>query len=43
MNQLIPVTKSYLPDKEKFKFYVDRVYSSGWPTNKGPLLTEINI
>lgn len=41
MNEIIPVTKSYLPDKEKFKSYIDKIYESGWLTNNGPLLKEL--
>ena len=35
------VTKIYLPDKEKFKSYIDRIYESGWLTNNGPLVQEL--
>jgi dTDP-4-amino-4,6-dideoxygalactose transaminase len=41
MNEIIPVTKSYLPDKEKFKSYIDKIYESGQLTNNGPLLKEL--
>ncbi|MCB2295339.1 DegT/DnrJ/EryC1/StrS family aminotransferase [Clostridium algoriphilum] len=34
---MINVTKTYLPSKEKFKNYVDEIYSTGWLTNNGPL------
>lgn len=39
--QLIPVTKTYLPNKEKYKAYVDRIYDSGWFSNNGTLLQEL--
>jgi dTDP-4-amino-4,6-dideoxygalactose transaminase len=39
--KMIPVTKAYLPDKEKYKSYVDRIYEGGWLTNRGPLVREL--
>ncbi len=38
---MIPVTKAYLPDKEKYKAYIDKIYESGWLTNRGTLLQEL--
>ncbi len=38
---MIPVTKSYLPNKQKYQAYVDRIYESGWLTNNGCLLKEL--
>ncbi len=38
---LIPVTKPYLPSKDKYKEYVDKIYESGWVTNNGPLVQEL--
>jgi len=38
---MINVTKTYLPDKEKYKKYVDQIYASGWVTNRGPLVKEL--
>lgn len=38
---MIPVTKSYLPSKEKYKAYVDRIYESGWLTNNGSLVRTL--
>jgi len=35
------VTKIYMPDKEKFKAYIDGIYESGWLTNNGPLVQEL--
>ena len=35
------VTKIYLPDREKFKSYIDGIYESGWLTNNGPLVQEL--
>ena len=38
---MINVTKTYLPDPEKYKTYVDRIFKSGWVTNKGELVVEL--
>lgn len=38
---MINVTKTYLPDKEKYKAYVDEIYDNGWITNKGPLVQRL--
>jgi dTDP-4-amino-4,6-dideoxygalactose transaminase len=38
---MIPVTKSYLPNKEKYKSYIDRIYETAWLTNNGSLLQEL--
>ena len=38
---MINVTKAYLPSKAKFQAYVDRIYESGWLTNNGQLLKEL--
>lgn len=38
---MVHVTKIYLPDKEKYKSYVDKIYESGWLTNNGPLVQEL--
>ncbi len=38
---MINVTKSYLGNKVKFHAYVDRIFSSGWMTNHGPLATAL--
>jgi dTDP-4-amino-4,6-dideoxygalactose transaminase len=35
------VTKIYMPDREKFKSYIDGIYDSGWLTNNGPLVQEL--
>ena len=35
---MINVTKTYLPDKKKYKRYVDQIYQNGWVTNNGPLV-----
>ena len=38
---MINVTKTYLPDKEKYKKYIDEIYASGWVTNYGPLVKKL--
>ena len=38
---MVHVTKVYLPDKEKYKSYIDKIYESGWITNNGPLVQEL--
>jgi dTDP-4-amino-4,6-dideoxygalactose transaminase len=38
---MINVTKTYLPDKEKYLSYIDKIYSSGWLTNNGKILQEL--
>ena len=38
---MINVTKTYLPDKKKYQTYVDKIYTSGWITNNGPLVREL--
>jgi len=35
------VTKIYMPNREKFKSYIDSIYKSGWLTNNGPLVQEL--
>lgn len=39
--EIINVTKTYLPDKEKYKKYVDEIYENGWVTNNGPLVQRL--
>ena len=38
---MIEVTKTYLPNKEKYKKYVDEIYASGWITNYGPMVKRL--
>lgn len=38
---MINVTKTYLPNKEKYKEYVDEIYETGWITNNGPLAQRL--
>lgn len=37
----INVTKSLLPDRKRFDGYVDRILESGWFTNRGTLVREL--
>lgn len=38
---MINVTKTYLPNKEKYKKYVDEIYENGWLTNNGPMVKQL--
>lgn len=38
---MIPVTKPYLPDREKLNRYIDGIYDRAWLTNNGPLSKEL--
>ena len=38
---MINVTKTYLPNKEKYYSYIDRIFDSGWLSNNGSLLQEL--
>jgi len=38
---MINVTKTYLPNKEKYKKYVDEIFKNGWITNNGPLVQRL--
>jgi len=38
---VINVTKTYLPDRGKLDKYIDRIYRSGWITNNGELVQEL--
>ncbi len=38
---MINVTKTFLPPKEKLLNYIDRIYNSGWITNNGELVNEL--
>lgn len=40
-NDVVPVTKPYLPSIDKYKDYVERIYEAGWLTNRGPLVSEL--
>jgi len=38
---MINVTKTYLPNKEKYQKYVDEIFESGWVTNNGPMVQKL--
>lgn len=38
---MINVTKTRLPDRKKLDAYIDRIYESGWATNRGELVQEL--
>lgn len=38
---MIPVTKPYLPERDRFHRYVDEIYDRNWLTNNGPLVSEL--
>lgn len=38
---MIPVTKPYLPNREKLSQYIDGIYERNWLTNNGPLVQEL--
>ncbi|MDD5371919.1 MAG: DegT/DnrJ/EryC1/StrS family aminotransferase [Sulfurimonas sp.] len=38
---MINVTKTYLPNIEKYKQYIDEIYGNGWVTNNGPLVQRL--
>ncbi|WP_310993579.1 DegT/DnrJ/EryC1/StrS family aminotransferase [Aequorivita marina] len=38
---MIPVTKPFLPPKEKYEKYLDKIWESQWLTNMGPLANEL--
>lgn len=38
---MIPVTKSYLPNIDKYKAYIDSIYESAWLTNNGVLVQKL--
>ncbi len=38
---MINVTKTYLPKVDKYKAYVDRIFQSGWLTNNGEFVVQL--
>ncbi|MEX1214251.1 DegT/DnrJ/EryC1/StrS family aminotransferase [Saccharospirillum sp.] len=38
---MIPVTKPYLPSREKLDKYIDGIYERQWLTNNGQLVQEL--
>lgn len=35
------VTKTYLPNKQKYLDYVEKIFENGWITNNGPMVREL--
>ena len=40
---MINVTKTYLPNIDKYKSYIDKIYASGKVTNNGSLVQELTL
>lgn len=38
---MIPVTKPYLPERNKVDAYIDSIYETNWLTNNGPLVQKL--
>ena len=38
---MIPVTKPYMPSREKLDKYIDGIYERQWLSNNGPLVQEL--
>ena len=38
---MIPVTKPYLPSRERLDAYIDGIYERRWLTNNGPLMRQL--
>lgn len=38
---MINVTKTYIPDIKKYEAYVEKIFNSGWMTNNGQLVQEL--
>ena len=38
---MINTKKTYLPKKEKYSAYIEKIYDSGWITNRGSLVVEL--
>ena len=38
---MIQVTQTYLPDQEKYINYLNEIWKSGWITNNGPLVLQL--
>ena len=38
---MIYITKPFLPPKEDYLHYLDKIWESGWLTNNGPLVNEL--
>lgn len=40
---MIPVTKPFLPPKEEYLKYIDKIWETNWLTNMGPLSNELEV
>lgn len=40
---MINVTKTYLPNKDKYKRYIDKIFENGWLTNNGQFVNELEL
>ncbi len=40
---MIQVTTPFLPPKEEYKAYIDKIWDKNWLTNNGPLLNELEL
>lgn len=40
---MINVTKTYLPSKEKYSYYLDKIWKNEWLTNRGELTLELEL
>ncbi|WP_026452230.1 DegT/DnrJ/EryC1/StrS family aminotransferase [Aequorivita capsosiphonis] len=38
---MIPITKPFLPPKNEYEKYLDRIWESHWVTNMGPMASEL--
>jgi dTDP-4-amino-4,6-dideoxygalactose transaminase len=41
LNLMINVTRTYLPPLDQYNTYLQKIWSSGWVTNHGPLVEEL--
>jgi len=41
LRSIINVSKSFLPDKKEYARYLDTIWETGWLTNNGPLLKQL--
>lgn len=40
---MIPVTKPFLPPREKYNQFIDSIWKRNWLTNNGPLVNELEL
>ena len=38
---MILVTKTFLPNQEKYQAYLNKIWNNNWLTNRGPLVIEL--